>query len=231
MTVATYIAARHPLWRQAEIHLRIVSGFDPGLTITLVPRSTKVLLGFTLIEVSYKPRDLYDEGRKLLNSVINFASIMRDVVIFPMEGSFAYDDAATVSLLKQLMPWLNQSATSFKMSDMGGLATERFDKDSGTKLWSVEYDAEAGSRYQARSWVGSSWIDIERPEILFHELVHIDDAADPSLLEELKVGPVLESRAIIQANVYRRQRRPGLDLAEQRSPVDMRIQYIPSRNP
>jgi hypothetical protein len=219
--MATYLALRKQLWKTAEVHLRVISAFDPGLKFRLIQKSTKTLFDFGLKEITYNPSDLKHEGRKLLHSVINFVGGIQEVLILPLEDSFNYDHPNDVSVIKSTIPWIDKTRTHFYLSEFyGGLMVTRTDPVTGEKVWCVDYDSGESPTYEFRTLDGG-WMPADRPEILFHELVHLNIDGDP-ISASLASGPspsyvVKEGIAISRTNAFRISRNPRMRASGLRS--------------
>ena len=216
-------------WRKAQQHLRAITAFDPGLKVTPVNRSTKTLFGFALQQVTYTPKNRRNEGRKLVDSIVNTVSTTRDVVIFPFQGSNPYTDPTEVALLKSQFPWINQTQTQYILSDLGGgLSSTRTDPTTSTLVWSVEYDCLTKPSYHAAPAAGSGSVPMTRPEILFHELAHIDMEASTTVVVGPPIGPQYKEFVVIsRENGFRLSQNPRLTVAQLRSTTNLAIVVVP----
>lgn len=230
--MGTYIALSieplyQHLWKQAENHLRVIAGFDAGLTIRPVQPSTKTLLGFGLRELTYVPTALNSEGRKLLHAVINLVSTFSDVLISPLLDMYEYADPSDVAVIKQHVPWVDQTLTHYFLSTFGGgFTTQRIDPVAGN-IWSVEYDAGKSPKYEGPALEGPGFVELTRPEILFHELAHVQMDGDPlpspstgSLSYEFKEGVT-----ILRENGFRLSNNPRLKATQLRSTTDLIVRF------
>lgn len=205
---------RQQFWKNAEIHLRVIAAFDPGLTVT---KGVKTLLGFALKEIKYVPTDLKYEGRKVLHSVINYIGVIRDVIINPLEGMYKYSKPNELAFIKQGIPWVNQNASYFYLSDFGGGLA--FPLNNNGEVWGIEYDCQDSLTYKVPAKDGSGFIPLTRPQTLFHELTHVSFNADPL------GGPILtyeirEAIVVEKENAFRKSQNPHLLESQLRSRTD-----------
>jgi hypothetical protein len=238
LSMPTYIVTfpdskyRH-LWRRVQSHLHVISSFDFGLTFRPVspalleprfreishvfPPGSPTLPGPRFREISYAPSDLRTVGRQLLNTIINDIGLDRDITSFviPLLHTYTFSDPTLVAKIRTL-PGTGTNRQSYCLPDVGGgLYLELV----GGKH-EVAYDCGDNPTYYARSIIGDEPVLLTRPEILFHELVHIEQAALPAL------SPLhREMAAIIRENQFRLSRNPRLTPRQLRLPdVDQIVQ-------
>jgi hypothetical protein len=233
--MGTYIALHSDprykeFWRATESHLRVISAFDPGLEVHVVQPSAKTLLGANLKEITYAPTNLKHEGRKLLHSVINYVSVAADVLINPVMDEQKYDVPEEVAKFREEFSWVSPEHSDFfyLVEFGGGLTVSRIDPTIGS-VWAIDYDCQESPRYEVPTLTAGPPIVLTRPEILFHELVHVDMDGDP-LPRFPEAGAILsydfkEGLAALRENGFRISNNPRLKASQLRSTIDHSVSH------